>query len=156
MPVVAIPCTKYFCREKNRIKRGIIDSVAIANAPPQLDTAPASPTNVRNALDTLKISRIGEVQQVVEKVVPRPKEREQRDRHQSRARERYDDTKENPDFPAPVDGRRLVELFRQTAYELHEQKHEERVRREEFRHDDREVRTHPPEGVEQDIARHES
>src|SRR5512136_1156877 len=55
MPVVVIPCTKYFCREKNRIKGGIIDSVAIASALPQLDTAPASPTNVRNALDTLKI-----------------------------------------------------------------------------------------------------
>jgi hypothetical protein len=25
--VVAIPSTKYFCREKNRIKGGIIDSV---------------------------------------------------------------------------------------------------------------------------------
>ena len=55
MPVVAIPCTKYFCREKNRIKGGTIDSVDIASAPPQLDTAPASPTNVRNALVTLKI-----------------------------------------------------------------------------------------------------
>src|SRR5512137_2758689 len=55
MPVVVIPCTKYFCSEKNRIKVGTIDSVAIASAPPQLDTEPASPTNVRNALDTLKI-----------------------------------------------------------------------------------------------------
>jgi hypothetical protein len=53
IPVVVIPCTKYLCREKNRIKGGIKDSVAIASAPPQLDTAPASPTNVRNALDTL-------------------------------------------------------------------------------------------------------
>src|SRR5262245_26133823 len=55
MPVVAIPSTKYLCKVKNRIKGGIIDSVAIANAPPQLDTAPASPTNVRKARDTLKI-----------------------------------------------------------------------------------------------------
>ena len=56
MPVVVIPCTKYFCREKNRIKAGTIERVAIASAPPQLDTAPASPTNVRKALDTVKIS----------------------------------------------------------------------------------------------------
>src|SRR5581483_12528609 len=54
-PVVAIPSTKYLCRVKNRIKGGTIDSVAIANAPPQLDTAPASPTKVRRARDTLKI-----------------------------------------------------------------------------------------------------
>src|SRR4051794_29552915 len=56
MPVVAIPCTKYFCREKNRIKAGITESVAIASVPPQFDTEPESPTNVRNALDTVKIS----------------------------------------------------------------------------------------------------
>src|SRR5512133_213311 len=56
MPVVAIPCTKYFCREKNRIKGGSIDSVDIASAPPQFDTEPASPTNVRSALDTLYVS----------------------------------------------------------------------------------------------------
>lgn len=29
------------------------DNVDIASAPPQLDTAPASPTNVRKALDTV-------------------------------------------------------------------------------------------------------
>src|SRR6266567_3951834 len=56
IPVVEMPCTKYFCRVKNRIKAGMIESVAIASAPPQLDTAPASPTNVRNALATVKVS----------------------------------------------------------------------------------------------------
>ncbi len=54
MPVVDIPCTKYFCREKNRINAGAIERVDIASAPPQLETAPASPMNVRSALDTVK------------------------------------------------------------------------------------------------------
>jgi hypothetical protein len=58
MPVVDIPCTKYFCREKNRIKAGTMESVDIASAPPQLDTEPASPTKVRNALDTVNVAGV--------------------------------------------------------------------------------------------------
>jgi hypothetical protein len=37
MPVVAIPCTKYFCREKNKIKQGVIESTDMANIDPHED-----------------------------------------------------------------------------------------------------------------------
>ena len=38
MPVVVIPCTKYFCREKNKIKHGISDNTDIANMDPHEET----------------------------------------------------------------------------------------------------------------------
>src|SRR5688572_21300673 len=50
-----------------------------------------------------------EVQQVVEKVVPRPQECEQRRRHQGGDRQRQDDAQEYADFAASVDDRRFLD-----------------------------------------------
>ena len=55
MPVVATPCTKYFCREKKRRKQGISDNVDMANMDPQ-DEAPALSRKSLRPIGTVKVS----------------------------------------------------------------------------------------------------
>jgi len=42
IPVVAIPLTKYFCKEKNKMNAGMSESTDIANIGPQEDMPEAS------------------------------------------------------------------------------------------------------------------
>ena len=52
IPVVAIPWTKYFCREKNRMKQGTMESTAMANMEPQ-DDIPEESIKSRSPIGTV-------------------------------------------------------------------------------------------------------
>ena len=69
------------------------------------------------------------------------------------SRERQHDPPVDAPRPAAVHHRRLVELARDAAEELHHQEDEEGVDREELRHDQRQEGVHPAEVEEQDVLR---
>lgn len=92
---------------------------------------------------------------MVEKIVPCPQECEQRCRYQCWGRKWYDNAEEYSDFTTTINDCCFFNLFRQTTHKLYEQKYEESIRRKEFRHEYREVSSHPAESVENDILWHE-
>ena len=96
---------------------------------------------------------VGEVDELREEVVVDVDEGEDRGRHQRRHRQRHDDAPVALPVARPVDDRRLFELRRQRAHELHHEEDEERVVREELRHHQRQDGVHPADLEKEDVLR---
>src|SRR6185436_13386267 len=73
------------------------------------------------------VVRRGEIDQWSEKVIPRPDEREHGGDGERWPEEWENDAPEHAERSAAVDGRGIVELTRQAANELDQEKHEERI-----------------------------
>ena len=62
IPVVVMPCTKYFCREKNRMKHGTRDNTDMANIEPHEETLDES----RKSLSPRgTVKRCGEFKKII-------------------------------------------------------------------------------------------
>jgi len=62
IPVVVIPCTKYFCREKNKIKHGIRDNTDMANIAPHEETPDESR---KSRIPNGTVNRCGELRKII-------------------------------------------------------------------------------------------
>lgn len=98
--------------------------------------------------------RAVQIDERIDEVIPSPVKRENRAGDQGRSDERQDHPVEHAVFAAAVDFRRFVQLARNGADKLHDQKDEKR-RAEEMRDDERLEGREPAELGEHDVLRYE-
>lgn len=95
--------------------------------------------------------RTGEIEQLVEEVIPRPEKREKQRSNEGGYGKGQDNPRIDTEFAAPVDQGRLIDVARKTPDELHQQEDEKSIRCKELGNDDRQEGVDPPEIAEHDV-----
>ncbi len=150
MPVVAMPSISRRWKNMKRTKIGTTRQDRHREEAAEVRLAAGVHEGPQAELEGVG-AHVVQVDQRREEIVPRPDEREDRGGRQHRHRQRQHDLPVDPPRPAAVHHRGLVEFARDAAEELHHQEDEERVRRQELRHDQRQDGVDPAEVQEQHV-----